>query len=227
MRLGTRQTKTRRDGRPQTVARFNLLPWRPREMQRLRRRRVVEWGAAALVGCACAMPLAGWQMWQRSRVEARRLVVEASAAQMRVPFAEAQRLLGEAAAQRNAVQLAQQHGRPLTRMLALLDGLASAGAGAAGVVLQQIVQRGDETELQATVASETVTTEWLGRLRAVPDVETVSVRELKRTSQRGNSKEQASLGEPIRVIARLVWRGATAPTKSAGSGPRKEMRNPE
>jgi Tfp pilus assembly protein PilN len=225
MSLSPRQAATRRDGRRQTVAGFNLLPWRPREMQRLRRRRVVEWGVAALVGCACATPLAGSQMWQRSRVEARRLVVEASAAQLRVPFAEAQRLLGEAAAQRNAVQLAQQHGKPLTRVLALLDGLARAGA--AGVALQQIVQHGDETELQAAVTSETVMTDWLGRLRAVPDVETVSVRELKRTSQRGNSKEPASLGEPIRVIARLVWRGATVPAKSAGSGPRKEIRNPE
>jgi Tfp pilus assembly protein PilN len=204
---------------------FNLLPWRPREMLRLRRRRLVEWGAAALMGCACAMPLAGWQMWERSRVDARRSVVDALAAQLREPFAEAQRLLGKAAAQRSAAQSAQQRGKPLIRMLALLDGLASADVP--GVVLQQIVQHGDETELQATVASETATSEWLGRLRAVPEVGTVSVRELKRTSQGVNSKERAGIREPIRVIARLVWQGATVAAKSADGMARAEMRNPE
>lgn len=225
MRLDRTQTATRQDARGHTSGGFNLLPWRPREMQRLRRRRVAEWGAAALVGCACAAPLAGWEMWQCSRVEARRLVVEASAAPLRVPFAEARRLLDTAAAQRSAAQLAQQRGKPLVRMLALLDGLASAGT--AGVVLQQIVQHGDETELQAAVTNETVTSEWLARLRAVPDVETVSVRELKRSSQGANSGGQASVVEPIRAIARLDWQGATMPAKLADSRPRRDVRSPE
>jgi Tfp pilus assembly protein PilN len=225
MMLNRTRMATRRDGRRHATGGFNLLPWRPREMQRLRRRRVVEWGAAALVGCACAAPLAGWEMWQRSRVEAQLLVVEASAAQLRAPFAEAQRLLGAAAAQRSAVQLAQQRGKPLARMLALLDGLASAGT--ADVVLQQIVQHGDEIELQAAVINETVTAEWLARLRAVRDVEAVSVRELKRTSPGANSRGQASLAEPIRVIARLAWPGAPVPQTLAGSKSRKEVRNPE
>lgn len=225
MRLGRTRTATRRYGPRHAAGGFNLLPWRPREMQRLRRRRVVEWGAAALVGCACAAPLAGWEMWQRSRVEARRLVVEASAAQLRAPLTEAQRLLSAAAAQRSAAQLAQQRGKPLARMLALLDGLARAGP--AGVVLQQIVQHGDETELQASVADEPATAKWLARLRAVRDVEMVSVRELKRTSQGANAKVQASPIEPIRVIARIAWQGTTAPENSAESPLRKNVRNPE
>lgn len=214
-----------RAARHRTADGFNLLPWRPREMQRLRRRRLVEWGAAALVGCGCAMPLVAWQVWERSRIDARRSVVDASSAQLREPFAEAQRLLGAAAAQRSAEQLAQQRGKPLIRILALLDGLA--GAGVAGVVVQQIVQHGGETELQATVDGETVTAEWLGRLRAVPDVEAVSVRELKRTSQGANSKERPSTREPIRLIARLVWQGATVAPKPAGSAARAEVRNPQ
>jgi Tfp pilus assembly protein PilN len=220
-----RRNRAPRVGPRYAAGGFNLLPWRSREMQRLRRHRLVEWGAAALVGCACAAPLAGWEMWQRSRIEARRLVVEASAAPLRAPLAEAQRLLDAAAAQRNAAQLAQQRGKPLVRMRALLDGLAAAGT--AGVALQQIVQHGDETELQAAVANETVTAEWLARLRAVPDVETVSVRELKRTSQSGSSRGQANQVEPIRVIARLVWQGAAVPEMRAGNKPRKELRNPE
>lgn len=225
MRPDGRWAATRRNGLQPEAGGFNLLPWRPREMQRLRRRRVIEWGAAALVGCVCAMPLTGWYAWQRGGVDARRLAVEASVAQLRAPYAEAQRLRGAAAAQQSAAQLAQQRGKPLTRMLALLDGLASAGTAA--VVLQQIVQHGDETELQAAATSETATAEWLGRLRAVPDVQTVSVRELTRTSQTGGAKQRASIGEPIRVIARLVWQGAAVPAKSAGSGLREEIRNPE
>ncbi|RQH02916.1 fimbrial assembly protein [Paraburkholderia dinghuensis] len=225
MRLDTTAPAMKRDRRPHKVDGFNLLPWRPREMQRQRRRRVVEWGAAALVGCACATPLAGWQAWERGRFDARRLAVEASAAQLRVPFAEAQRLIGAVTAQRSAVQLAQQRGKPLTRTLALLDRLASAGTP--GVALQQIVQHGYETELQAAVANETATAEWLGRLRAVPDVETVSVRELKRAVRGGNSKERASISEPIRLIARLVWQATPVPATSAKGGPREEVRNPE
>lgn len=220
-----RLERAQRDGLRHAAGGFNLLPWRPREMQRLRRRRVVEWGAAALVGCACAAPLAGWETWQRSRVEARRLVVEASAAQLRTPFAEAQRLLGAAAAQRSAVQLARQRGAPLVQMLALLDTLA--GTGPAGVVLQQIVQHGDETELQAVVANETVTAEWLARLRAAPEVGTVSVRELKRASQGAHSRGQASQAEPIRVIARVAWQGAIAPAESKQRRLREDIRNPE
>ena len=221
-----RLERAQRDGLRHAAGGFNLLPWRPREMQRLRRRRVVEWGAAALVGCACAAPLAGWETWQRSRVEARRLVVEASAAQLRAPFAEAQRLLGAAAAQRSAVQLARQRGTPLVRMLALLDALA--GTGPAGVVLQQIVQHGDETEVQAVVANETITAAWLARLRAAPEVGTVSVRELKRASQSVHSRGQAaSQAEPIRVIARVAWQGAIAPAESKQSRLREYIRNPE
>jgi type IV pilus assembly protein PilN len=230
MRPERGRAATRRNApRPLEAGGFNLLPWRPREMRRLRRRRVFEWGAAALAGCVCAIPLAGWYAWQRADVDARRLVVEASAAQLQAPYAEAQRLRGAAAAQRSAAQLAEQRGKPLTRTLALLDGLARAGTTA--VVLQQIVQHDDETELQAAVASETATAEWLGRLRAVPDVQTVSVRELTRTTEAGGAKQRASIGEPIRVIARLVWQGAAGRAKSAGSrsksGPRIEVRNPQ
>ncbi|WP_233864908.1 fimbrial assembly family protein [Paraburkholderia adhaesiva] len=215
----------KRDRRQHKVDGFNLLPWRPREMQRQRRRRVIEWGAAALVGCVCAMPLAGWEAWERGRVDAQRRAVEASAAQLRMPYAEAQRLIAADSAQRSAAQLAQERGKPLTRTLALLDRLASAKTS--GVALQQIVQHGNETELQAAVANETATAEWLGRLRAVPDVETVSVRELKRAVRGGNSKDRASVSEPIRVIARLVWQATPVAATSANGGSQEEVRNPE
>ncbi|TAM07376.1 MAG: hypothetical protein EPN70_02885 [Paraburkholderia sp.] len=165
-------------------------------------------------------------MWQRSRAEAHRLVVEQSMAPLRAPYAEAQRLASEAAAQQAAVQLTEQHGKPLTRMVALLDALASVGT--AGVVLHQIEHRGGETHLHAALASENVIADWLKRLRQVPDVETVSVREFKRTQQTGNTKPRTSIeDDPIRVITRLAWHGTAAPAQSAESTSRVKVRNPE
>lgn len=194
---------------------FNLLPWRRRAMRRLRRRRVFEWGAAALVGCACAAPLAGWQWWERGRVDARREAGARAAAQLRAPLAEAQRLTSAAAERRIAERLAQQHAKPLIRLLTLFDALAHAGIP--GVVLQQLAQHGHETELQATAVDETAADAWLGRLRALPDVEAVSVRELKRAPMAGARKPRATGGEPIRVMARVVWRGEPhAPEPASG-----------
>jgi len=211
-----------RDWRQRPVVGFNLLPWRQREIRRLRLRRAAEWGAAALIGFACAAPLAGWQMWQRSRVEARRVAVEAQAAQLREPFAQAQQLARVIETRRSAAQLSIERGRSLKRAVVLIDSLASAGT--AGVVLQRIAQHGEETELQAAVTSESVASTWLGHLRAIPDVETVNVREFKRTAQAANVKALARSGEPLHVVVRLGWRGA-APVKTAGRGLRDSIRN--
>jgi len=211
-----------RDWRGRAVGGFNLLPWRQREIQRLRRRRLAEWGAAALLGCACAVPLAGWQLWERSRAEARRVTVEAQAVRWRAPYAEAQRLEREVVALKAAAQLSAEHGKPLKRVVVLFDALANAGN--VGVALQRIAQKGEETELQAAVVSERTAAAWLGHLRAIEDVETVSVRELKRTGPRANAKERERSGEPIRIVVRLGWRGA-APVKVASTVPRDSMRN--
>ncbi|WP_296659047.1 hypothetical protein [Paraburkholderia sp.] len=205
---------------------FNLLPWRRREIQRLRRRRLIEWGAALMLGCALSAPLMGWQMWQRSRVEAHRLVVEQSMAPLLAPYAEAQHLASEAAARQITERLTEQRGKPLTRMVALLDALGSAGT--AGVVLHQIEHRGDETHLHAALASENVIADWLKRLRQVPDVESVNVREFKRTQQAGNAKQRTSIDDdPIRVITRLAWYGTAAPAQSTESTSQTKVRNPE
>ncbi|MFC5431314.1 hypothetical protein ACFPTO_21285 [Paraburkholderia denitrificans] len=165
-------------------------------------------------------------MWQRSRVEAHRLVVEQSMAPLRAPYAEAQRLASAAAAQQAAARLTEQHGKPLIRMVALLDALASAGT--VGVALHQIEHRGDETHLHAALASENVIADWLERLRQVPDVESVNVREFKRAQQAGNAKPRTSADDdPIRVITRLAWHGTAAPAQSAESTSRMKVRNPE
>ena len=212
---------------------FNLLPWRRRQMRRLLRRRLIEWCAAALCGCVCIVPLLGWQRWARDRADAKREVVEQAAARLRLPLAEATRLASEAAARNAAEQLARSHAKPLQHLMALLDALVSEGV--TGVALEQLAQHGDDVELQAAAADETAAAEWLGGLRSLPEVNSVSVRELKRALPAGGAKQRVPGGkpiqeaarEPVRVMARLVWQGVTPAAKPVGASLAKEVRNPE
>ncbi|MEX3952584.1 fimbrial assembly protein [Paraburkholderia sp. EG287B] len=189
------------------VGGFNLLPWRQRAIRRRRCWRLLEWGAAALGGCACALGVVLWQRVECSALEARRAALERPLAQWRAPLAEAQRLTRESEARRVGERLARQHARATARFFALADALASDALP--GVGLQQLAQFADETDLQASAADESAAAAWLGRLRSLPDVEAVSVRELKRGAPAGAARERASDGEPIRVAAHLVWQGAS------------------
>lgn len=181
---------------------FNLLPWRQHEFRRLRWRRALEWLAAALLGCACAAALAGWQVWQRADIDAERRSIEQSLAQLRIPLAEQQRLVREAAEQRTRVMAAQRQAKPLAQFLALLDGLTHSGVD--GIALQQVVQRPNETQLQAMVSGEAAIATWLARLRTMPGVQSVSMRELKRTPASG-ARAQSQREEPLQLTALLAW----------------------
>jgi Tfp pilus assembly protein PilN len=194
---------------------FNLLPWRPRAIRRLRRRRLLEWLAATLGGCVCALGVVLWQSIERSGLDARREALERSLANWRGPLAEAQRLAAEAEARRAGEALARQHARLAVRFFALADALASDVPP--GVGLQQLTQFADETDLQASAADESAAAAWLGRLRMLPDVEAVSVGELKRGARAGGARDSAQEGEPIRVAAHLVWQGASASPRAKPS----------
>ncbi|MEX3985646.1 fimbrial assembly family protein [Paraburkholderia sp. EG287A] len=204
------------------VGGFNLLPWRQRAIRRRRCWRLLEWGAAALGGCACALGVVLWQRVECSALEARRAALERPLAQWRAPLAEAQRLTLASEARRVGERLARQHARATARFFALADALASDALP--GVGLQQLAQFADETDLQASAADESAAAAWLGRLRSLPDVEAVRVRELKRVAPAGAARERASDGEPIRVAAHLVWQGAStvprADTPRAQEAPR-------
>ncbi|MEM5451815.1 fimbrial assembly protein [Paraburkholderia guartelaensis] len=198
------------------VGGFNLLPWRRRAIRRRLRWRLLEWGAAALGGCACALGVVLWQRIECSTLEARREALERPLAQWRAPLAEAQRLTREIEARRIGDRLARQHAQATARFFALADALASEPAP--GVGLQQLAQSADETDLQASAADESAAAAWLGRLRSLPDVEALSVRELKRGVPAGAARERVPDGEPIRVAAHLVWQGAS--TVPQGGAPR-------
>jgi Tfp pilus assembly protein PilN len=192
---------------------FNLMPWRLAATRRLRRRRACEWLAALLVGCACGGVTAAWQSLQRTHAEVRREAVEQQLARLGTPLAQARRFAREADERRAALTEAQRRAQPLTRLFALVEVLARARTE--GVVLEQLAQRGDETELQANATDEASAAAWLGRLHALPDVEAVNVREMKRAQDAGSARERAPLGAPIRVAARLVWKGAVASAPGA------------
>ncbi|NLP65283.1 hypothetical protein [Paraburkholderia sacchari] len=204
---------------------FNLLPWRSGAMRRLRRRRAVEWLAALIVGGACGSAVAGWQLFESTRIEARREAVDRQLAQLAVPLALAHKLEREADARRAARSEAQQRAKPLAHVFALMDALPAART--MGVTLEQLAQRAEESELHASAIDEAAAAAWLASLHAIPGVEAVDVRELKRAQEAGLMRERVPPGAsrgavparaPIRVAVRLVWMGAAAKAASAARG---------
>ncbi|MBB3260445.1 type IV pilus assembly protein PilN [Paraburkholderia bannensis] len=188
---------------------FNLLPWRLAAARRLRRRRALEWLAALLIGAALGAAAAGWQAFERTQADARRAQIEQQLAQWGTPLREARRLAREADERHAAWREAQQKAQPLSHFFALIDALARVRTE--GVVLDQLIQHADETELQASAADEAAAAAWLERLHALRDIEAVNVRELKREAQTRQTRITSSAaagGAPIHIAARLVWKGA-------------------
>ncbi|QBQ96508.1 fimbrial assembly protein [Paraburkholderia pallida] len=195
---------------------FNLLPWRQGAMRRLRRRRALEWLAALIVGGACGSAAAGWQLLDRTRAETAREAVEQQLARLDAPLTLARKLAREADERRAARAEAQQRARPLAHVFALIEALSQART--AGVVLEQLAQRAEETELQASAADEAAAAAWLARLHALPGIAAVNVRELKRAQEGALARERAARSAPIRVAVRLAWQGAAADAGGATRG---------
>jgi type IV pilus assembly protein PilN len=201
------------------VGGFNLLPWRRSEVRIRRRRIVLQWLAAALLGCAFAAPVAGWRVWQRVQLDGERRALEPSLAQLRAPLEEQRRLAREADERQRQIAASQQRAKPLTRLLALLDELAAADVD--GVSLHRVAHRVGDTELQATLSGEAVIAAWLARLRALPEVATVSIREMKRPAAGGARAQERQRG-PLQATAQLTWAGALtddAHTRPRGAKP--------
>ena len=194
---------------------FNLLPWRQGAMRRLRKRRAFEWLAALIVGGACGSAMAGWQLLERNRAEVAREAVDQQLARLDASLARARKLASEADERRAVRSEAQQRAKPLAHVFALIDALSRVRT--AGVVLEQLAQRAEETELQASAADEAAAAAWLARLHALPGIEAVNVRELKRAQEGALTRERAPRGAPIHVAVRLAWQGAAASAASGAS----------
>lgn len=190
-----------------TTQGFNLLPWRHREARSLRRRLALQWVAAALLGCACVAPFAGWRAWQRVQFEREHRALTRALDRLRAPLAEERRLVHDEQERRRRDAEARERAKPLARLFSLLDRLGAANVE--GVTLRQVVHREHETEVQATVDGEAATAVWLARLRALPEVGAVSVREMKRAAAGGGRDIERQHG-PLQVIAHLAWAGPAA-----------------
>ena len=156
---------------------FNLLPYRQRNARLARRRRLLEWFAAALAGFAAVFALIGWQAFERARLDAQRESIEQSLAQLAEPLAEHARLLRVQDEQRKGVARAMNLSEPLTHLRDLLDALSFEPGD--GVVLQQMRQREHETELLATSRGHIASAEWLKRLSAIRGVKGAEVSDLR------------------------------------------------
>ena len=182
---------------------FNLLPYRQRNARLARRRRLLEWAAAAFIGCAAVLPLVGWHAIERARLDAQRASIEKSLMQLNAPLAEHATLLRARDQQRKDAARAKSLSDPLTHLRDLLDALSFEPGD--GVVLQRLRQREHETELLATSRGHIASAEWLKRLSGIRGVTGAEVNDLHRSALRGSGGAAGSVTGPVEFGAHLRW----------------------
>jgi type IV pilus assembly protein PilN len=196
---------------------FNLLPYRQRNARLARRRCLRDWAIAACMGAAAVLALAGWQVFEAARLDARRASTEQALTQLDAPLAEHTRLLrAQDASRANAVR-ATSLSEPLAHLLDLLEALSFEPGD--GVVLRQLRQREYETELLTTSRSHLTSAEWLKRLSAVRGVKGVEVRDLHRPAVHGGGHADKAVSAPVEFNARLRW-GDPPPKAARLIGPK-------
>ncbi|SAK76119.1 hypothetical protein AWB75_04334 [Caballeronia catudaia] len=158
---------------------FNLLPYRARRRREMRRQRLALLGAVTLAGCAAVGAVAGWDAFERIRLDERRVALETSLRASGAQIDEHARLLRAEAERRRARDAAQPLALPRERFLALLEALAEAPPQR-GIALQRVSQRTGEVELAALAPDSQAAALWLKRLERLRGVQSVEVIEMKR-----------------------------------------------
>ncbi|GJH29751.1 PilN domain-containing protein [Caballeronia novacaledonica] len=161
---------------------FNLLPYRARKRREVRRQRLALLGAVTLAGCAAVGAVAGWDTFERARLDERRMALEASLRTSGAQIEEHARLVRAESDRRRAREAAQPLALPRERFLALLEALAEAPLQR-GVALQRVSQRTNEVELAALAPDSQAAAQWLKRLERVRGVQAVEVIEMKRRAE--------------------------------------------
>ncbi|SAK93455.1 hypothetical protein AWB80_06815 [Caballeronia pedi] len=176
---------------------FNLLPYRARKRRELRRQRLALIGAISLAGCAAVGAVAGWDAFERARLDERRVALETSLRASGAHIDEHARLIRAEADRRRAREAAQPLALPRERFLALLEALADTPPQR-GIALQRVSQRTNEVELAALAPDSQAAAQWLKRLEGLRGVQSVEVIEMKRradTAAPGRRVAPASFGE--------------------------------
>ncbi|WP_250514108.1 fimbrial assembly family protein [Caballeronia sp. INDeC2] len=158
---------------------FNLLPYRARKRREVRRQRLALLGAVSLAGCAAVGAVAGWDTFERVRLDERRIALEASLRTSGAQIDERARLVRAESERRRAREAAQPLALPRGRVLALLEALADTPLQR-GVALQRVTQRTNEVELAALAPDSQAAAQWLKRLERLRGVQAVEVIEMKR-----------------------------------------------
>jgi Tfp pilus assembly protein PilN len=197
-------------GHPVWIGGFNLLPYRQRNARCARRRCLLEWLGAALVGCAAVLVAGGWQTFERARLDAQRAAIESELVGLAMPLAEHARLQRDADERSKRAARAVALSEPLVRLLDLLDTLSHVSAD--DVVLQQLRQRMHETELLAISKDPLASTVWLEELSSVRGVKSSEVADLHPLPRTGRDAAAGS-GGAVEFAARLRW---DEPVKNAG-----------
>ncbi|MGF6938855.1 hypothetical protein OKW41_008017 [Paraburkholderia sp. UCT70] len=169
--------------------------------------------------CVCLL-VAGWQSFAAARLDARRAAAGQALTPLAAPLAEHAKLSRAEQDEREAAARAASLARPLAHLRDLLDALSFEPGDR--VVLRQLRQREDETELLATSSGHIASAEWLKRLGAIHGVQGAEMRDLHRPTGKGGASTEQAIGGPVEFDARLRWgdppHKATRALKAARTG---------
>lgn len=206
-----------------TIDGFNLLPYRSRNRRALRRQRLAILAVASLAGCAAVGGVAGWDAFERTRLDDRRIALEATLRTSNAAIDEHARLLRTEAERRRARDAAQPLAGPRDRFLALLEALADTPPRT-DVILQRVSQRADEVELAALAPDSQTAARWLKRLEDLRGVQSVEVVEMKRRVETGASANRDAVAPAIdRYEFIALVRYAAAETKTTAAPAKTSM----
>ncbi|MGS0895794.1 fimbrial protein [Burkholderia stagnalis] len=193
---------------------FNLLPYRERLAQALRRRRAAQCGAAIMLGVLGAGLWTGGAAWRRSGMDAERARVDARLRQLQPRVASAKRAASAAAvvARRNAQAAALAE--PYRRVDGLLAALARSNDGAVRLDALRVSSSGAVLDARAT--SYRAAARWLARIAREQQDWRIDVGALKPAAAAAMSSVTA--GEPFRFSAQLRWHDAASQRKAPGGG---------
>ncbi|VWB82403.1 fimbrial protein [Burkholderia pseudomultivorans] len=191
---------------------FNLLPYRERLAQALRRRRAAQCGAAILLGVLGVGLWTAGAAWRRTGLDAERARVEARLRRVQPQVDAATRAASAAAgvAQRDAQ--AAVLAAPYRRIAALLAMLARARDGAVRLDALHVTFSGATLDLHAT--NYRAAAQWLAGVARERQDWRIDVGSLKPAP----AAQADAAAAPFRFSVQLRWRDEAPPQPGAAGG---------
>ncbi|HDR9873183.1 TPA: fimbrial protein [Burkholderia cenocepacia] len=191
---------------------FNLLPYRERLAQALRRRRVAQCGVAMLLGVLGAGLWTGAALLSRWRVDAERASVETRLRQLQPQVAAATRAVDAAAAIARRDAQAAALAAPYRRMAGLLATLKQVRADRIRLDALRMTSTG--AVLEARAESFRAAARWLAAMAREQRDWRIDIETLKPASD----APAPTAGMPFRFSVQLRWHDPTASRTMSGGG---------